>query len=273
MIATDDFVFVHFPKNGGTFVTEVLRRIHNRRAPNWWVNRLYNRWLGGGHAVSYQEFNKHGACFEIPEPHRSKPIASVIRDPFDRYVSSYFFGWWKHTPEDFGVTAAAMKEKYPSFPDLNFPTFVRACCEDFSSYFDPGSPIQKEYGWYSRNVVLYYFREPRRAASQVAQMDDDALEAATWGDYMFDVTFLHTENLNRELYDFLRSVGYKKKTLEFILDMGEVRPENQSEDRGKTRVEEMFTPELVKYVLQNERLFFSVFPEYREASSIEGIAA
>ena len=89
---------------------------------------------------------------------------------------------------------------------------------------------------------------------------------------MFEVTFLHTENLNRELYDFLQNVGYGKEALEFILDMDEIRPENQSEDRGKTRAEAMFTPDLVEYVLQEERLFFSVFPEYRKENSI-GVAA
>jgi len=268
MITTDDFVFIHFPKNGGTFVTEVLRRIHNRKVPNWWVNRLYNRWIGGGHDVNYQEFDKHGGCYKIPGEHRSKPIASVIRDPFDRYVSSYYFGWWKRYPDDFGVTASEMKEKYPSFPDLDFATFLQAHCEDFNSYFDPDSAIQEQHGWYSRNLVLYYFPEPGWVASQVAHMNDEDLREANWADHMFDVTFLHTENLNRELYDFLRSVGYKEETLQFILDMGEVRPEDQSKDRGEANAEEMFTPELIEYVVQEERLFFSIFPEYRTSNAV-----
>ena len=273
MIVTKDFVFIHFPKNGGTFVTKMLRRIHDRKAPNYWANRLYNRFLGGGYQVNYQEFDKHGPCCDIPDIHRSKKIFSVVRDPFDRYVSSYFFGWWKRYPEDFGVSTELIRKKYPTFPNISFSDFVHICCEEFSSPASPftrESAIHESHGWYSRNILLYYFQDLDLVAERITKANEEDIQSMTWNQHMFDVNFLHTENLNKELFEFLSSVGYKRDKTRFILDAEKVRPEDESEDRGKASPEEMFTPDLLDYVIRKERIFFSVFKEYK-TSNVLGV--
>lgn len=258
-------MFIHFPKNGGTFVSKILRRIHDRKPPDDWRNRLYNRWLGGGHDAGYQELQpKHGTCNELPLDHHSKRLVSTIRDPFERYVSSYFFGWWKRYPEQYGTTADALNDRYPHYPDLRFDEFVQACCEEFSSMFEPDTDCHDGVGWYSRNVLGYYFRNPASTCSAFLASP----ESPDWKSGAYNVTFLHTEQLNEELHSFLLEVGYDAAEVSFILDTGRIRPKDQSADRGKAQPQDLFTPALTKYVLQKERLFFELFEEYKESNSL-----
>lgn len=262
MIITDNFVFIHFPKTGGTFVTKVMRKIHNRKDPDWWVNRLYNKWLGGGHKVNYKEVNKHGSCREIPNSHESKLIFSAIRDPFEWYVSEYFFGWWKRYPEQYGVNESYMTEKYPSFPNLSFPQYVKACCEDFSTRFDVNTNFYKENGWYSRRIIDFYFREPNTIEYQCSESDIGDIE---FDKYMFDVKFLNTESINDDLFNVLKGLGYEN--IDFIRGLGRVRPDDQYESRKKS-AEELFTSELTEYVLDKEELFFNIFKEYKKSNTL-----
>lgn len=69
MIVTDDLVYVHMPKTGGTFVTHALSQVH----------KLHPRKYGGLTALQ----PKHGTCHDIPADHRHKTILSTIRNPFD----------------------------------------------------------------------------------------------------------------------------------------------------------------------------------------------
>jgi hypothetical protein len=101
MLVTDNFVYVHMPKTGGTFVTSVLTRLHALREPahsrharlKRQMSLLKERWrtlpaLGSsqyGPLLSLEP--KHGTCHDIPKTHRRKPIAATIRNPFDWYVS------------------------------------------------------------------------------------------------------------------------------------------------------------------------------------------
>jgi hypothetical protein len=147
MIITDRFVFVHLPKTGGSFVTSVLRELHNRRGHERIWDRLYNRWLGGGGEVNYRERSKHAQCYTIPEEHRDKTICSIIRHPFDLYVSRYFFGWWRTQSEKY-CHVEKVKSKYPYFPALNFEEFIRVSANEFGKLFNPLTPKENGVGWY-----------------------------------------------------------------------------------------------------------------------------
>ncbi|MGB6012319.1 MAG: sulfotransferase family 2 domain-containing protein, partial [Desulfobacterales bacterium] len=91
-IITDDFVYIHYPKTGGTFVTHVLKRLYQYKKKyklltTFLPKRIQRRFHG-----FIQTDKKHGTCDEIPELHRNKPILATIRNPYDRYVSHYEFG-------------------------------------------------------------------------------------------------------------------------------------------------------------------------------------
>lgn len=72
MILSDHFVFVHVPKTGGTFVRDLC----NAFAPaDWHVTILPN----------------HPSVREIPNEYKTLPRLGFVRNPFDWYVSWYFY--------------------------------------------------------------------------------------------------------------------------------------------------------------------------------------
>lgn len=72
MILTRDFVFIHLPKTGGTFI----RRVMERHAPKEWQTKIYEG---------------HPTVEDIPESHRQLPVIGAIRNPWSFYVSWYAF--------------------------------------------------------------------------------------------------------------------------------------------------------------------------------------
>ncbi len=122
MILTDDFVFIHEPKTGGTFVTEMLRSIYELVTDHSVIKRVLRRMHRRG-KKPVLNILKHGTCSEIPNSHRDKPILATIRNPYDRYVSQYEFAWWKVPPEDY-CDVEELRKRYPHYPNLTFEEFI-----------------------------------------------------------------------------------------------------------------------------------------------------
>ena len=104
MIITNDFVFIHYPTTGGTFVRKVVESISRDMAK----------------PISHRE--KHGICLDIPKEYLDRPIVSCIRNPYDFKVSEFEFGCWRKLAPNSMV--ASMKAQYPHFPRLSFEEFV-----------------------------------------------------------------------------------------------------------------------------------------------------
>jgi hypothetical protein len=69
MLVTEEFVFVHVPKTGGSFTRGILRK----------------------QSKVIDEFHKHAPYSDLPIEYRELPVVSVIRNPWDWYVSWYHF--------------------------------------------------------------------------------------------------------------------------------------------------------------------------------------
>ena len=72
MILSKRFVFLHLPKTGGSFVRELC--VHH--APPEWECRL---------------FDDHPTIREIPPEYRHLPVFGFVRNPYDWYVSWYYY--------------------------------------------------------------------------------------------------------------------------------------------------------------------------------------
>ena len=72
MILTKDFVFIHLPKTGGTFVRRTLEQF----APASW---------------DAEYFEGHPTVEDIPPSHQGLPVIGMIRNPWSFYVSWYSF--------------------------------------------------------------------------------------------------------------------------------------------------------------------------------------
>jgi hypothetical protein len=69
MIVTNAFVFLHVPKTGGLFVTDIIRRHFDH--------------IEVGHI--------HAGCEEIPAEYKQLPALAFVRNPWDWYVSVYSY--------------------------------------------------------------------------------------------------------------------------------------------------------------------------------------
>lgn len=76
MIVTDKFVFVHLPRTGGTFASEVIRKFFPAR-----------------------EIGYHLPLTLLPREYSHLPVLGGVRNPWDFYVSWYYHVW----PRDAGT--------------------------------------------------------------------------------------------------------------------------------------------------------------------------
>jgi hypothetical protein len=248
MLLTDKFVYIHYPKTGGTFVTEVMKKIHQNPEVGYLIDTTEAK-------------SKHGKCLEIPPEHRNKPIVSTIRSPYERYVSVYEFGWWRRYPESFFANVAIFKQRYPNFPDLSFPEYVEAVnslCK-FHVLATPNLESDLSIGQQTQNFIKYFFNKP--VETIFAKFSRDYVRSKQYLADLFIVKFINTENLNQELYHLLLEFGYPQKDIEFILTADKILPVEggRSEEQNW---QTYYTPELKAFVKSREMLLFSIFPEF-----------
>lgn len=267
MILTDSFVYIHMPKAGGTFVTSALFALYQGSTKT--VSPEFDSWDVYYHPrygqIIFFMGAKHGPCRNIPEAHRSKPILTSIRNPYDWYASQYEFSWWKRTENEGCFRCVpGFDEKYKHFPDITFEEFVLLVNSPFCRY-SPNyefrrlrSPSQESPGLYTERFLDLYFRNPRAVYPII---NERYISARQYVDDMFPVQFIDMGHLNAELYHFLLGAGYQEEDVRFILDLDRIVP------RGTTRDPERdwsgyYTPELKRVVREKEKLIFSIFPSF-----------
>ncbi len=253
MILTDDFVYIHQPKTGGTFVTHV-------------VERLYQGGDGApGKRGGLVNTHKHGACSEVPEAWRSKPLLTTIRNPYDRYVSQYRFAWWKRYP-DMYCGEDEMRAMFPHYPDLTFGEFLLLASTRFvnrhqrkeTGFHNDNFPEERRLGWHTEQFVRFYCVNPREVFRAI---DESYIAEGRCRQDMFPVRFTFSDSLNGELHAFLLEIGHAPEDIAFILDAERIYPAEGGralEDRW----ESYYTPELKRLVRTRERLLFQLFPQY-----------
>jgi hypothetical protein len=248
MIFTPDFVFIHFTKTGGTFVTQMLARLY------------------GDRFVDVRSPNEHGTCNDVPEEHRGKPLVSTARNPYDRYVSQYRYGWWRVTPEDY-CGEAVMREMYPHWPDITFEEFLELANTKFVGCFQRAPngfanhnfPPERRLGWHTESFVRFYFHDPRQV---FARLDEEAIESGGYLRDMYDVRFLRTDTLRQGLHDYLLSLGHRAEDLSFILAAERIVPQDGFKRAKNDPWQSYYTPALKELVRNRERLIFRHFPDF-----------
>jgi len=71
MIVTDKFVFVHFPRTGGTFITDLILKFF----------------------PSAQQVGYHLPRYLLPKEYSHLPVLGAVRNPWEFYVSWYYHVW------------------------------------------------------------------------------------------------------------------------------------------------------------------------------------
>ncbi|MCE2026810.1 sulfotransferase family 2 domain-containing protein [Sessilibacter corallicola] len=244
MLITDDFVFVHMPKTGGTFVQNMLQKIY----PN---------------ATTLET---HLTCSDIPQQAQELPVLSIIRHPMDRYVSQFHFGWWRMHPERY-CSQAQWNAMGIDPKNLSFRDFIRISDAYFKGYFSgekngfenhkTASPL----GWHTEQFIRFYYRNPKQVFSD---LDERKIQTGDYKESEFPVTFLHTESLNQDLVAYLTKIGRDEEDIAFILDQGKLQPKEGTKRTEEDDWQSYFDPDITRFVCERERLLFNRFPSYQE---------
>jgi len=256
MILTDDFVFIHQSKTGGTFVTEMLSRIYEPETDKVVIKRALRR-MYRSDKKPLLDVLKHGTCSDIPSFHRDKPILATIRNPYDRYVSQYEFAWWKVRPPRYW-DLEKIRASHPHYPNLTFEEFIELSNDLFPGIKNVLFSADDRLGLQTVQFIRFFFRNPEKVFSTI---DHEYIALEKYRDDMFPVQFIHTDRLNQELYDFLVRVGHSPRSVEFILNAPKVFPPEGGRS-GDTPWQEYYTPELKRKIRHEERLLFQIFPEF-----------
>lgn len=256
MIITDSFVYLNFPKTGSSFVRKVLRELHRRQkpAPSWQF------WKKARTMEEYEAPNlriksgprrgsptPHGCRWQIPDAASGLPVASGVRDPFERAWSAYRYADWKK-PEALLAGEEEIREAFPRFPELSF--------EEFLTYQNTYPPRRltvagKGCGPLTTAFVYFFLPEPPEDETRLVFESAQEVEQSVSG-----VEYLPCEELNESLAEFLSGSGYTEEELAHVRERDPVNVAGRKEidpEREKAR-------DLVR---EQEWLFYDLFPRYR----------
>lgn len=256
MIISDRFVFLHPPKMGGSFVREVLADVYSGQ---------FGRTLATG--------EKHAAADAIPAEHISKERVTLVRNPFDYYVSHYRFGYWIDRRVEPWVSLwdeGPMRARFVGYPYLEFEEFIEGALEVGHKHLGAGNKaLADELRLGPLSVRVLQFSVPNHIELLERLKEDrdtSALKRA-----VAQTRFLHTESLNRDAYRWLIELGVPPALAEPVLFKLPVRPLNTPNGivlkRGhgqprRNHWSELFNERTMAAVLARDWLFFDLFPEY-----------
>lgn len=262
MIVTDSFVLLNHPKTGSTFARTVLKEIHKRRLKRRPLRRKLLDKLGITAKPFLQELmlpnikvpgstqppNQHGCYCQIPESHQDRPVVTVVRNPYDRFLSIYRFRWWRKHPL---FSREILDEHLPSFPDLSLDEFVHYSELAMRYGRMGGRPVNANVGNQTVQFIQMFFRNPQRVLDGLT---DAYLDSEQVFEDLAPITFLKQEDLNRQLADFLLQKGYSQEEADYVIarEPVNVTPEKVS-DAGS-----LWTPQALDYVEHHERMIFRI---------------
>jgi hypothetical protein len=254
VIVTDDFVYLHLPKTGGTFVERVLSELQAGRSGLY----IDTSTAEGREALGARD--PHGTVRDIPPEHRGKRIICTCRNPFDQYVSQFEFAYWKVKRGAIFHPKVA-KARFSSFPDLTFDDYLAATHDmrvrraDEQELPDPQFLHRHRIGFNTWLYLRFAFHDPHTAAAKV----DDYLSHG-WERDMAQITWLPMEELNLALERFLIDLGYEAGEVAFIRDHERVSPPGSR--RTSRSWKHHYTADLEAWVRDRDRLLFAMFPDY-----------
>ncbi|WP_179319479.1 sulfotransferase domain-containing protein [Winogradskyella helgolandensis] len=261
MIITKKFVLLNLPKTGSTFVRSVLKKIYKNRnkgnlffkiakkikilKPPYKELILPNIKFKQG-VVNHSD--QHGVYSQIPEKDKNKTIVSVVRNPFDRLISTYEFQFWKGRP---ALEKNILELNFPNFPNLSIDEYIDYLILVGENSYE-NKPKNINIGLFSLQFIYFFFKEPK---SVIKKINKEYLENETlFKEDLAEITFLKQESLSKDLIDFLIHQGFSKKELEFIHTQDKINvTENKTVNRS-----DLITPKVIDYIENYEQFYIKV---------------
>src|SRR3990172_9196169 len=237
MIVTDKFVFVHLPRSGGTFVSEVIRKF-----------------FPSAHEIGY-----HLPRILLPKEYSHLPVLGGVRNPWEFYASWYhhqdsetrysplFCGLSENRKLDFVQTIRNALNL--GVNDEKLDLLIQALPENFNYEKRHISNVTKDVMRKIRGtgIGLYTFR----FNLLFGQADD--------------IYFCRVESLRSDLMAFFETIGVASDALRsYVLGLDK---KNTSEHLHYSTY---YTPDLAELVLIRDRPLIERFGyDFEQASSVE----
>ena len=248
MLVTDRFVIINLPKTGSTFVREVFKAMGAHR--RWWPGRprvrellLPNANLVGG------VLDQHGKVQQIPPESRHLPIVSVVRNPYDKFLSAFEYRFWARYPQ---FPEPELRARFPHWPDLSVDDFVRLKVMQADRL--AGSNPQG-IGVQTLNFARFFSPDPAPVldAARTGTLDLAMLRAS-----LAPIRLLRQETLRDDLAAFLHEMEYPR----WAVDLCYAVPQANVTPRGPIERSRLWTAAAVAHIRQNERLLLALLREW-----------
>ncbi|MEQ8909255.1 MAG: sulfotransferase family 2 domain-containing protein [Vicingaceae bacterium] len=267
MDITEDIVFLYLPKTGSTFTYNALRTVKK----NIQFDFLY-RLKSGAKMLKLKEFSHYNVYFKhqpkVKEHHGTyhqipmkflddnHEVVSIIRNPFENYLSQYHYGVFKSLPKQFEGLKEKLIYSLPEFPKISFEEFIIDYTKTFLEleYDSHQIEFKNRIGVLSYQYIHFFAKEPLKF---IKILNHNKVEELNLSNYFYPVRFLYNENLNHMLYELLKEKGYQDKHIEFIKGA-----EKKNVSKKSIEYESLLTDKLKNYILEKEALLFKLFPHY-----------
>jgi hypothetical protein len=226
MIVTNKFVFVHFPRTGGTFITDVIMKFF----------------------PSAKEIGYHLPRSLLPEQYTNLPVLGVIRNPWEFYVSWYHHVW----PRD---AATPLTSWLTENGEQQFEGYTRNALNlgtDNDRLDLLIETVPDEVDYRKKNI-------PNITKAELRKIRGTGMGYYTFRfNHLFgnadDVFFCRQENLRADLIEFLEQIGVASD---------EIRAQILSSERKNTadhsHYSSYYTAELAELVSIRERAIIRRF--------------
>lgn len=261
MVITDQFVYIHQPKTGGTFVTHTLLDLYRINWNKWGHLKLAVRgwveWQGQYGLLRIQD--KHGGCRRIPGKYQDRAVFSTVRNPWDYYVSQYEFGWWKRREwMKYYRKVPDADLLLKGFPDISFEQYLRLMVASFNKPANQDFDNPDQIGHYTTSFMRLFSKNPKAENSTNI---DHYFREDQFREDLFAVDFLTTSGLNRQLYNYFRQLDYAPSDLDFILQKEKVLPQGKGRSKDQ-KWQKYYSDELRQLIWEKDAPLFRLIPQF-----------
>ncbi|MFY0593574.1 hypothetical protein [Roseivirga sp.] len=257
MIICKDFILLNNPKTGSTYARAIIKEVYKYKG-NFTYKALLKLGLLKPEYLELKhpnlEFpkrpkNQHGTYAQIPDRHKEKDVLSIVRDPYDKFVSTYEYRYWlKRRPDE-----TILKElQIQDLSKITIDDFVRIQL----GHIKRKHPILSELqiGGQTLHFILMFFKEPYQV---LQNLSEDFFYKGHYKEHLGNVNFLDQRKLSNQLFQYLETKDISDQAMKRAREVQPINKNNNRASIDKYRWSEFS----LDYVSVYERFLFFMLKE------------